>query len=110
MWDILTKLRPSTSRIWIGFFILFVIMGLLSCLSINIKLPRYVCIETEGGSIKILRLDVAAEIKKIGESYNATVEELEKSIRINAVTMTAVNCASAFLCIMGVVVDRRNKG
>ena len=109
MWNILKKLRPSTSRLWIGFFILFVIMGLLSGLSINIKLPCYVCPDTGGASGTFGELNIGVEMKKIEQSYNTTVEKLEKSIRINAITMTAVNCASAFLCIMGLVVDRRNK-
>lgn len=72
-------------------------MALKSCQSINAGLPRYEYKAPKGQTIG----DLLPAMENMSETHNEAVDQLEKAIRSEAKTMTAINGISAFMCLLG---------
>ena len=69
-------------------------------MSVNTQLPRYPFKPPTGNTVS---LGKDANIGKAIETLNDTVGRLEESVVSEAITMTTINFASAFMCVLGLI-------
>lgn len=96
------------SFVWTVFLIIFLIMGCISYQSANTELPRYYYEAPTNAKWLMDNINLPSVMEGIAKTHNTAVEKLEKSIRSEAKTMTAINFVSAFLCFLGLFAQIRD--